>query len=113
MCGFRACACARVPALPVPCKRSTYHGKVLVRPRVPRLCAFKGDLLGATCMTEPALFTVSVQVHVIVLVRVCGARSRALWTVCECGGLVQYGSWAGAYDNEIACSVLACARVYR
>ena len=31
----------------------------------------------------------------------------------ECGELVQYGSWAGACDNEIACSVLACVSVYR
>ena len=33
--------------------------------------------------------------------------------MCECGELVQYGSWAGACDNEIACSVLAYVSVYR
>ena len=33
--------------------------------------------------------------------------------MCECGELVQYGSWAGASDNEIACSVLAYVSVYR
>ena len=33
--------------------------------------------------------------------------------MCECGELVQYGSWAGACDNEITCSVLAYVSVYR
>ena len=33
--------------------------------------------------------------------------------MCECGELVQYSSWAGACDNEIACSVLAYVSVYR
>ena len=33
--------------------------------------------------------------------------------MCGCGELVQYGSWAGACDNEIACSVLAYVSVYR
>ena len=33
--------------------------------------------------------------------------------MCECGKLVQYGSWAGACDIEIACSVLAYVSVYR
>ena len=33
--------------------------------------------------------------------------------MCECGELVQYGSWAGACDHEIACSVLAYVSVYR
>ena len=33
--------------------------------------------------------------------------------MCECSELVQYGSWAGAYDTEIACSVLVCVNVYR
>ena len=33
--------------------------------------------------------------------------------MCECRELVQYGSWTGACDNEIACSVLVCGSVYR
>ena len=115
VCGIRACAYARVPALHGPCKLSTYRGKVRVRPCVPRLCALEGASLGATCMHEPALFSVPVQVHVCdrACGLLCGARSRALWTMCDCGELVQYGSWAGACDNEIACSVLAYVSVYR
>ena len=68
VCGIHACAYARVPALHGPCKLSTYRGKVRVRPCVPRLCALAGASLGATCMHEPALFPVPVQVHVIVRV---------------------------------------------
>ena len=62
------CAYVRVPAFHGPCKLSTNRGKVRVRPCVLRLCAFEGASLGATCMHEPALFPVPVQVHVIVRV---------------------------------------------
>ena len=72
--------------------------------------------LGATCTNEPALFYgtgASTCDRACACGLLCGARSRALWALCECGELVQYGSWAGARDNDIACSVLACVNVYR
>ena len=82
VCGIRACAYARVPALHGPCKLSTYRGKVRVRPCVPRLCALEGALLGATCMYEPALFPVQVQVHVIVRVGFCAVRAHERFGQC-------------------------------
>ena len=82
VCGIRACAYARVPALHGPCKLSTYRGKVRVRPCVPRLCALEGASLGATCMHEPALFPVPVQVHVIVRVGFCTVRAHERFGQC-------------------------------
>ena len=84
VCVIRACVYARVPALHGPCKLSTYRGKVRVRLGVPRLCTLEGASLRATCMYEPALFTVPVQVHVIVRVRVgfCAVRAPERFGQC-------------------------------
>ena len=82
VCRIRACAYARVPALHGPCKLSTYRGKVRVRPCVPRLCALEGASLGATCMHEPALFPVPVQVHMIVRVGFCAVRAHERFGQC-------------------------------
>ena len=124
VCGIRACAYGRVRTLHGTSKTGTYCGKVRVRLSVPSMCARKRASLGATCVGEPALLTLPMQVHVIVRVSVGFSLMRALKhfvqfasavSSCPCSVLVwdQYGSWAGACDNETTCSVLVCGNVYR
>ena len=109
VCGIRACAYARVPALHGPCKLSTYRGKVRVRPCVPRLCALAGASLGATCMHEPALFPVPVQVHVIVRVGFCAVRAHERFG--QCASAVSLCSTARGQEHVIMRSRALCSRM--
>ena len=124
VCGIRACAYGRVPNLHGTSKTRTYCGKVRVNFRVPSMCAWERASLGATCVDEPALLTVPVQVQVIVRESVgfCATRAHerfvqcaSAMSSCPCTVLVwdKYGSWAGACENETACSVLVRGSVYR
>ena len=65
-------------------KPGTYSGKVRVHSRVPSIGAREISSLGATCVNDPALLTVPVQVHVIVRVRVgiCAMRAHEHFVQC-------------------------------
>ena len=100
VCGIRACAYGRVRALHGRVQPGTYSGKVRVRSRVPSMRALERASLGATCVDEPALLTVPVQVHVIVRVRVGFCAIRAHVRFVQCATAVSSCSCSTARGRE-------------
>ena len=82
-------------------KPSTYRGKVRVRLRVPSLYAREIASLGATCVDEPALLTVPVQVHVIMRAGVGFCAVRAHERFGQCASAVSLCRTARGQDHAI------------
>ena len=65
--------------------------------------------MGATCMHEPALFSVPVQVHVIVRVGFCAVRAHERFG--QCTSAVSLCSTARGQEHVIMRSRALCSRM--